>query len=558
MPKDALTIYRAAEELEFLTGGKIDKVNMPDRDTLILLVHTKSGNRRLLLSCNPSLPRVHITERKYANPDAASGTLMFFRKRLSGAIITKIDKDKCERVVSFELAARDELLRPVSYTLITELTGKCANIVFTENGIIGNCLRRITAEAPGKRAVLVGLKYSPPTATGRIGIFDRDAFLSAVAAFTGLKAQAAVDKVVLGLSQTSVAELFFRMNAQDAPNDKTVVERFLTEAEKLYAAPLSPVVTFDGDGKPLDYFTEQYATCDGERVTRYDTLNAAMDAYYSALFDSAELAAYSKPLRAAVKTAIAKNKKRLAEAEAKITEGENADTDRQLGELITSNIYRINRGDTSVTVENWYDDNKPVTIGLDTSKSPSQNAAAHFKAYNKKKKAVVYAVAAKDAAIAALDKLDGISTELLLCTEKRELDEVREELVGLGLIKPQNRRIKRKDPPSEPLVFNIDGAVLTVGKNNAQNDRITRGAAKTDMWFHVKDAHGSHAVLKTASPTDAQVLRAAQLAAFYSQARGADKVAVDYTHIKHVYLRGGGKAEYKEYKTIIVSPTITD
>lgn len=555
MPKDALTIYRAAEELGFTVGGKIDKVNMPDRDTLILLVHTKSGNRRLLLSCNPSLPRVHITERKYVNPDVASGTLMFFRKRLVGAVITEIKTDKCERMVSFELSARDELLRPVAYTLIAELTGKCANIVFVENGIIGNCLRKVTAEAPGKRAVLIGLKYAPPTATGRVGIFDRERFSSAVAEFSALKAHAAVDKVVSGLSQTTVAELFFRMNADDAPNEKAVIDRFISEAEKLYAAPLAPTVTFDSDGKPLDYFTEPYVTCGGAEVKRYETLNAAMDAYYSALFDAAEIAAYSKPLRAAVKTAVSKNKKRLTEAENKIAEGENADADRILGELITSNIYRINRGDTCVTVENWYDGNKPVTIPLDPSKSPSQNAAVHFKAYNKKKKAVVYALAAKDAALDALDKLDGISAELLLCTERRELDEVRDELVALGLIKPQNRRLKKKDPPSKPLCFTIDGATLLVGKNNSQNDRITRDAAKTDTWLHVKDAHGSHAVLKTPSPTDSQILRAAEIAAFYSQARGADKVAVDYTRIKHVYLRGGGKAEYKEYKTIIVTPT---
>ena len=162
MPKDALTIYRAAQELDALVGGKIDKVNMPDRDTMILLVHTRSGNKRLLLSCNPSLPRAHITERKYVNPDVASGMLMYFRKRLVGAGIAEVIKDRAERVVAFRLAARDELLRPVEYVLYAELTGKCANIVFVENGVVGNALRRVTAEAPGKRAVLPGLEYAPP------------------------------------------------------------------------------------------------------------------------------------------------------------------------------------------------------------------------------------------------------------------------------------------------------------------------------------------------------------------------------------------------------------
>ena len=131
---------------------------------------------------------------------------------------------------------------------------------------------------------------------------------------------------------------------------------------------------------------------------------------------------------------------------------------------------------------------------------------------------------------------------------------MRAELVSLGLIRPETKKRKEKPTPSEPYKFDVSGAALLVGKNHAQNDRITRGAAKTDIWFHVKDAHGSHAVLKSASPTDAQLLRAAELAAYYSEMRGADKVAVDYTAAKHVFSHGGGKAEYFEYKTIIVTP----
>ena len=155
MPKDALTIYRAACELDFLVGGKVDKVNMPNADTLILLFHTSVGNHRLLLSCNPSLPRVHVTRAQYKNPETATGTLMYFRKRLAGAILVGIEKDKCERMITFKFSALDELRERVEYSLIAELTGKCTNIVFVESdGAIGNCLRRISSEAPGKRAVL--------------------------------------------------------------------------------------------------------------------------------------------------------------------------------------------------------------------------------------------------------------------------------------------------------------------------------------------------------------------------------------------------------------------
>lgn len=557
MPKDALTIYRAAKELETLVGGRIDKVNMPDKETLLLSVHTSGhGNFRLILSCNPSLPRAHVTTRKYSNPDVATGVLMYFRKRLTGAVIFEIAADKTERIITFELSALDELRERVRYSLAVELTGKCANIIFIENGIIGNCLRRVSAEAPGKRAVLVGLPYTLPNPTGRIGVFDGDGLKAAVTKMNGCSARHAINKCVAGLGSTTVDELFFRLNIGDdvMPSDD-VTDKFILAARALYSAPLAPVATFDDDGKPLDFFTERYASCGGNECA-YATLNAAMDAYYSALFDAAELALRLKPLKAAVKSAINKNRKRRADASATLEESERCETDRVFGELITANIYRINRGDSSVTAENWYDECKPTTVKLDPLKSAAQNAAAYFKAYNKKKKAATYAQAALNAAEDMLYRLDGISAELELCTTEPELYEVRAELEKLGLMKPENKKKKTAPMPSEPYSADIFGATLFVGKNHAQNDRITRGAARTDTWLHVKDAHGSHAVLKTPSPTDEQITRAAEIAAYFSQARGSDNVAVDYTLIKYVYPHGGGKVEYKEYKTVFVKPKI--
>ncbi len=555
MPKDALTIYRGAKELDLLIGGRVDKVTMPDKDTLILLFHTSAhGNHRLLLSCNPSLPRVHLTAYQYKNPETASGTLMYFRKRLVGAMLTGIDSDRAERIISFRFSALSELKERVSYTLHAELTGKCANIIFVENGIIGNCLRRVSAEAPGKRAVLIGLPYSPPNATGRIGISDAERLCAAVTAFTGLSARAATNKCVAGLAPATVDELFFGLGIDSEPPSSEITERFIAAAQELYDGTMTPCVTFDDDGKPIDFFVRPYATAGGE-VKLYPTLSEAMDAYYSALFAASDFTAYVKPLKNAVKAAVTKNKKRLAEATAKLDESAKCDKDRLYGELITANIYRIKRGDASATVENYYDNNKPVIIPLDVTKTPQANAAAYYKSYTKKKKAAVYAQSAIDAARDALFTLDAISAELELCTEKRELDEVRAELVTLGLMRPDAKKKKKEKPiPSEPYKFDVYGATLLVGKNHVQNDAITHKALRTETWLHVKDAHGCHAVLKTENPTDAQIERAAEIAAYYSSARGSDHVAVDYTLIKFVYPHGGGRVDYKQYKTVYVTP----
>lgn len=556
MPKDALTIYRAAEELDMLVGGRIDKVGMPNSDTLVLLFHTqKNGNHRLLLSCNPSLPRAHITTLNYKNPEAATGTLMYFRKRLTGAVLTGIVRDKTERMISFEFSALDELRERVCYSLKAELTGKCANIVFVEqNGVIGNALRKISAEVEGKRAVLNGMTYAPPNPTGRVGVFDANELIARTTEMTGVCARVAVNKCVAGLAVNTVDELFYKLEiSDDVPPAPDVIKRFIAAAQELYTCPLTPTVTFR-DGKPVDYFIVPYATAGGDAKT-YSTMNEAMDAYYSALFGTAELTAYGKPLRAAVKTAVAKNKKRLADASEKLYESEHADEERIIGDLITANIYRIKRGDAFVTVDNFYaPEGGQITVELDVTKNAQQNAAAHYKAYNKKKKAAVYARDAAEKAEDALYTLERISAELDLCTDKRELDEIKTELVSLGLIKPDNRRKKEKPIPSEPYKFDIDGAVLLVGKNHAQNDRITKSAARTDTWLHVKDAHGSHAVLKTPSPTDAQIRKAAQKAAYYSQSRAGENVAVDYTLIKYVFTHGGGRVDYKEYKTVYVTP----
>lgn len=555
MPKDALTIYRAANELSFLTGGRIDKVTMPNADTLILLFHTSQGNHRLLLSCNPSLPRVHLTTLAYKSPETASGMLMYFRKRLTGAVLKSITSDECERIIHFDFSALDELREPVSYSLKAELTGKCANIIFVEgNGIIGNALRRISADVDGKRAVFPGLPYRLPNPTGRMGVFDADGLKSLTAQMSGISARAAINKCVAGLSTLTVDEVFYRMGVNpDAPISDKLIDKFCEQAQTLYACPTRPVVTFDGD-KPLDFFVVPYSTVGGT-ARECKTLNEAMDEYYSALFKAADFTAYSKPLRTAVKHGITKNRKKLADAMQKISESETADTDRMLGDLITANIYKIKRGDRSITVDNFYDENGgQITIELDVTKNAQQNAAAHYKSYNKKKKAAVYAADLAKQATDALYTLERISVELDLCTSKAELDEVRQELVSLGLIKPENKRKKQKEMPSEPMSFNIFGATLLVGKNHSQNDRITRGANRTDTWLHVKDAHGSHAVLKTQSPTDEQITRAAEIAAYYSQSRGSQNVAVDYTLIKFVYPHGGGRVDYKEYKTVFVNP----
>ena len=555
MPKDALTIYRAAEELDILVGGRIDKVTMPNADTVILLFHTKNGNHRLLLSCNPSLPRAHITKLNYKSPDTATGTLMYFRKRLTGAVLTAVEKDRCERMISFEFSALDELREPVKYSLKAELTGKCANIVFVEqDGTIGNSLRRISAEADGKRTVFAGLQYRPPNPTGRVGVFDESELKSRVAAFSGISTRAAVNKCVAGLAASTVDELFFRLGAKDEDNPSPeATGRFCEQAKLLYDCPISPTVVFEG-GKPIDFFVVPYKTISGE-AKKFETLNEAMDEYYSALFSAADFNAYIKPLRAAVKNAKTKNNKRLADALQKVAESESADSDRILGDLITANIYRIKRGDRSITVDNFYDENGgQITIELDITKNAQQNAAAHYKAYNKKKKAAVYATDAREKAEEALDVLERISAEIDLCTDKTELDEIKAELVSLGYIKPEKKRKKEKPIQSQPYVFDIEGVTLLVGKNRAQNDRITKSAARTDTWLHVKSAHGSHAVLKTSSPTDSQLTRAAEICAYYSQARQSQNVAVDYTLIKYVFTHGGGKVDYKEYKTVYVDP----
>ena len=556
MPKDALTIYRAACELDFLVGGRVDKVTMPNTDTVILLVHTSgNGNHRLLISCNPSLPRVHITTLSYKNPEVATGTLMYFRKRLVGATITDIKKDKVERMIIFCFSALDELRERVKYELVAELTGKCANVVFVEeNGIIGNSLRRISAEAEGKRAVLPGLAYALPNPTGRVGVFDREGLKAAVSAFNGLSARAAVNKCVAGFSVATVDELFFRLGIGDEiePTDD-VIDRFTDAAQELYSCKTSPCVTYDENEKPIDFYLSPYSTCGGT-VKKFDTLNEAMDDYYSALFSVSDFTAYAKPLRAAVKSAVNKNKKRLADGLFKLAESERCETDRLYGELITANIYRIKRGDKTLTAENYYADNATVVIPLDPLKNAQQNAAAYYKSYNKKKKAAVYAKAAIDAANDALFRLERISTELDLVSTRTELDEIRTELVSLGLIRPEKKKLKVKPVQSEPYTFDIFGAKLTVGKNSAQNDRITRGAAKTDTWLHVKDAHGCHAVLSAVHPSDEQLTRAAEIAAYYSQARASDNVAVDYTLVKHVFARGGGRVEYINHKTLFVKP----
>lgn len=552
MPKDAFTIYRAQCELDALRGGHIDKITMPDQNTLVLQIRSDRKNYRLLISCAPDLPRCHLTSETFENPPVAYGFLMHLRKHIGGGVVESIACPKSERIVELKINALDELKNPTHKTLIAEMTGNHSDIILVnENGIISDAARRVT-DVTAKRMIAPNVEYVLPDSNGRFDIFD-ERFIDGALSLDSPSLDIAIKKNTAGFAPVTIDEIFARYNIdKNAKVTRDNVAQFVESAKAFYEIASAPVVS--GGAKP-DFFAFPYV-CAGEDLTSYETLNAAMDAFYSELQRKVTHKQAGKALLQALTRAENKARKRLSEFIAMRDASSDRENDRIKGELLTANIYRIHQGDTCVELENYYD-GSTVKIKLDPMLSPSKNAAKYFKSYAKKKRAASVTETMIAETEKLLDGIEAIKDSYRLCETRAEFLEAENELAQLVSVKKQTA--KKKMQKTAPMQFRVNGFDYFVGKNNAQNDRLTRGAKSDDIWFHAQKIHGSHGVLRTdgKTPDDSVLSICAAIAAFYSRAFDADKVAVDYTLAKNVRFPSGaalGFVNYKSQKTLFVKP----
>ena len=581
MPLDALCLSGLVHELDqTVTSGKLDKIYQPGRDEILFALRTPShGNVRLLLSANPNHPRAQLTQIARENPDKPPMFCMLLRKHLSGARILAVEQPPLERVVVFTLETLNELGDRVERKLVLEAIGRRSNLILLdEAGRILDCMRRMesnlgTAGAQ-QRALLPGLFYHLPPAQEKLDPMaqsreDLERLLFAA------PEEAQADKWLLdtfcGLSPLVCRELAFqaggstdvRLNVLGPSGRSRLLDNLEALLTRVKENDFSPTL-LSKDGAPWDFTF--FPVCQyGDQVeyTPFSTFSELLDRFYEQREHLERVKQRGQDLIRSVTTARDRTARKIAHQEQELAATQDRERLRELGDILTSNFYQMQRGMARLRTVDFYDpEGKEIDIKLDPLLTPQQNAAKYYKEYNKAKTAQVMLTKQLEKNRRELDYLNSVLDTIPLAEGERDLGEIRQELTDTGYLRrPSKAKAREKRVSSKPMEFRSStGLRISVGKNNTQNDLLTcKQAFKSDIWFHTQKIHGSHVILWTGGqePDLQSVSEAACLAAWFSQARDSSKVPVGYTPVKHVKKPNGarpGMVVYTTYETAWVTP----
>ncbi len=561
MPLDAICLSGVVSEVRAaLTGLRVEKVQQPARDQIVLSFR---GSRRLLLCAGASQARIHLTAASRENPAAPPMFCMLLRKHLGGGRLTAIDQPALERVVILTLETADELGEQGRRRLVLECMGRHSNLILLDGqDRIIDCLRRVDMEMSEKRQVLPGLFYRLPPAQEKADplAVDQEGFWRLLER-NGPAADAGdfLLSAFFGLSPLVCREIACR--AGDS-SPAALAEAFFAWQSAVRAGTFQPYMISQG-GKPTDFSylpIRQYGgAAEGQA---WDAFSPVLDAFYEKREQAERVRQRGADLQRTAANARDRAKRKLALQEKEYARTQDRDTLRICGELITANLYRMERGQSVLRAQNYYDpEGGELDIALDPLLTPQQNAAKYFKQYNKAKTAETYLTAQMDLARRERDWLESVLDQLSRAETEQDFADIRRELRDAGYIKgPAPGKKEPRRGPSRPREFISSGGFrILVGRTNIQNDQLTRDAFKSDYWFHTQRIHGAHVILCAGGqePDARSMTEAAMLAAWFSQGRDGGQVAVDYTQVRNVRKPNGarpGMVIYDPYQTAYVTP----
>ena len=574
MALDTLSTKAICDELdEELSGGRIEKIYQPEKDEITLSIKSINENKRLVISANSSQPRIHYTKVQKENPKTAPLFCMLLRKHLQGGKIIKVQQVDMERIVRIDVESRDELGDLTIKHLFCEIMGRNSNIILTKNDLtIIDSIKHIDFTVSTVRQLLPGLKYCLPPKQEKVAILSKDikdfsdCFLG-----EGITAEKVIMNEISGISMLVAREIVYRaINktgvdiSQISTNER---EKIMSETKKVLEYTKKPCIISDKTtGSIIDFCVFdifQYGdSCD---KLYYNKVCDMLDEFYYERDKNERMKQKSADLMHILSVSTDRVAKKIAILKKTILDAKRKEEYKIKGDLLTANVYRIKPGDESVTVENFYQENQEkITISLNPTISPSDNAQRYYKLYKKSKNAQTEATRQLDLAIADLQYLESTLILAKNATDEEDLNAIRQELSDLGYQKQRKTKLKSKEKnTSKPHHFiSGDGFDIYVGKNNTQNDYLTLKFANTmDLWFHTKNIHGSHTVIKLGvdkQVPNSTIKEAAILAAYYSKGRDSSNVPVDYTFIKNVKKPKGAKPGmviYEGYNTIYVTPS---
>ena len=540
MSFDGFFLHHMVEELRReLVNGRIQKINQPFEQELVLQIRSNRQSHRLLLSAHPVFGRIQLTQTTFENPAQPSTFIMVLRKYLQGALIESIEQIENDRIVEITVSNKNEIGDHIQATLIIEIMGKHSNILLVDKSShkILEVIKHIGFSQNSYRTLLPGATYIAPPSTETLNPFMvKDEKL-----FEILQTQETTAKNLQSL---------FQGLGRDTANEleNILITEKLSTFRNFFNQETKPCLT------ETSFSSVPFANQVGEPFT---SLSDLLDTYYKDKAERDRVKQQASELIRRVENELQKNRHKLKKQEKELLATDNAEEFRQKGELLTTFLHQVPNDQDQVILDNYYT-NQPIMIALDKALTPNQNAQRYFKRYQKLKEAVKYLTDLIEETKATILYLESVET-VLNQAGLEEIAEIREELIQTGFIRRRQReKIQKRKKPEQYLAS--DGkTIIYVGRNNLQNEELTfKMARKEELWFHAKDIPGSHVVISgNLDPSDEVKTDAAELAAYFSQGRLSNLVQVDMIEVKKLNKPTGGKPGFVTYtgqKTLRVTP----
>lgn len=580
MALDGIFLHHLQKEiLQKAQNAKVDKIYQPNREELVLSLRTRYDTYKLLFSARANSARVHFTTETIENPKQPPMFCMLLRKRLTSAKLVQIRQNDLERVLFFDFDAYNELGDLIRLTLVCEIMGRYSNVIFLdgEEKIIDS-LKRVDEEMTSERLVLPGLPYRLPPPQNKLSLLchQPEEVLSVMK--SSVKNRELVNLLLdtlQGVSPVVCRELEHRIGAGSSKLIRELsplqerallqeLEQLKQLAEQVNGTPcmiIDPVTK-----KPMDFSffpIGQYG--DFAQISMPDSFSVLLDSFYRERDRIERMKVKTQGLHRILATAAERLSRKINLQQGELQRCTQREHLKICGDLISANLYQIQKGESTVSLCNFYEEEQPqITISLDPLLTPSQNAQKYYKEYRKAKTAEEKLNEQIAMAKTELEYIDSVQEALSRAATEHDLTEIRQELTEQGYIKQLRQNKNRKNKEAEPMApmqfTSSDGFQILVGRNNRQNDKLTMKQANNhDIWLHVKDHPGSHTVIVSDRKTVSQtaILEAAQIAAYFSRCKDSAQVPVDYTQIRNVSKPNGAKPGmviYVNYKTVYVTP----
>lgn len=540
MSFDGFFLHHMVEELRAeLLNGRIQKINQPFDQELVLQIRSNRQSHRLLLSAHPVFGRIQLTETTFENPAQPSTFIMVLRKYLQGAVIESIEQIENDRIVEITVSNKNEIGDDIQANLIIEIMGKHSNILLVDKSSnkVLEVIKHIGFSQNSYRTLLPGATYIAPPSTEALNPFTiKDEKL-----FEILQTQELTAKNLQGLFQGLGRDTAIEL-------ENLLTDDRLSNFRKFFNQETNPCLT-DKSFSCVPFSTK----IEGH----FSSLSQLLDVFYKDKAERDRVKQQASELIRRVENELQKNRQKLKKQEKELQATENAEEFRQKGELLTTFLHQVPNDQDQVILDNYYT-NQPITIALDKALTPNQNAQKYFKRYQKLKEAVKYLTELIEETKATILYLESVET-VLNQAGLDEIAEIREELIQTGFIRRRQREKIQKRKKPEKYLASDGKTIILVGRNNLQNEELTfKIARKEEFWFHAKDIPGSHVVISgNLNPSDEVKTDAAELAAYYSKGRLSNLVQVDMIEVKKLNKPTGGKPGFVTYtgqKTLRVTP----